>query len=113
MKSFQSVIGTFLIGAALALGAVYSAPSHAVSARSESSARHDVETQRFSVANMTCASCPITVRTAMSRVEGVQSVSVDLGSKVATVVFDPSKTTANDIAAASTNVGFPATAIRR
>ena len=66
---------------------------------------------QFSIENMTCATCPISVRNAMKRVDGVKSVEVDFETKVATVVYDPALTTAADIAAASTNVGYPATEI--
>jgi mercuric ion binding protein len=65
-------------------------------------------TQTFRVENMTCAACPITVRKAMSRVEGVQRVEVDFEAKVVTATFDPEITAAGDIAEASTAVGFPA-----
>ena len=67
------------------------------------------ETASFSVEKMTCASCPIAVRKAMERVDGVRSVKVDLDSKTAVVTFDAGMTTAAAIGAASTNVGFPAT----
>ncbi len=62
----------------------------------------------FAIANMTCPTCPITVKTAMSAVHGVQSVKVDLDSKTATVVFDTKVTSASAVAAASTNAGYPA-----
>lgn len=68
-------------------------------------------TAKFSIEKMTCATCPISVRKAMKRVDGVKSVEVDFETKVATVVYDPALTTAADIAAASTNVGYPATEI--
>jgi mercuric ion binding protein len=63
----------------------------------------------FHVDKMTCATCPITVRKAMQRVDGVKEVIVDFDSKTATVIYDPSFTDAEKIAASSTNVGFPAT----
>lgn len=65
------------------------------------------ETRTFVIENMTCATCPITVRKAMQGVEGVKSVDVDFGAKTATVVFDPAVTTADTIAKASANAGFP------
>ena len=65
-------------------------------------------TAQFSVDNMTCATCPISVSKAMKRVDGVKSVDIDYETKVATVVYDPAVTTPADIAAASTNVGYPA-----
>lgn len=65
----------------------------------------------FTIEKMTCATCPISVRKAMQRVEGVKSVKVDFETKIATVVFDPSMATAAQIAAASTDVGYPATEV--
>lgn len=67
-----------------------------------------LQTQTFTVEKMTCAACPITVRTAMSRVEGVQSVEVDFEARTATVIFDPAITTTDEIAQASADAGYPA-----
>jgi mercuric ion binding protein len=68
-----------------------------------------LQTVRFTVDKMTCATCPITVRTAMSGVKGVNRVTVDFDTKMATVTFDPTVATVGQIAAASQNAGFPAT----
>ena len=67
------------------------------------------KTAKFSVPGMTCALCPITVRTAMSGVKGVNSVEADLDSKSATAVFEDTVVTAEAIAEASANAGYPAT----
>jgi mercuric ion binding protein len=67
------------------------------------------ETVAFDVEKMTCATCPIAVRKAMQRVDGVKEVEVSLESKSAVVTFDPSVTTAIEIGQASTDVGFLAT----
>lgn len=75
------------------------------------SAPATVATERtvvFAVENMTCALCPITVKTAMERVAGVRSVVIDFDAKTATVVFDPASSTEDAIAAAAANVGYPA-----
>lgn len=74
-------------------------------------AADDPCTASISVEKMTCATCPITVRAAMRRVDGVKTVNVDLESKTAIVTYDPSVTNASDIADASSDVGFPATVI--
>lgn len=66
-------------------------------------------TVTLAVENMTCALCPITVRTAIGRVAGVKGVQVDFASKTAVVVFDDAKTTVQDIAEASRQAGYPAT----
>lgn len=65
----------------------------------------------MNVEKMTCALCPLTVRKAMERIDGVQHVDVDYDTKTATVSFDDTKTTAADIANASTEVGYPATPV--
>ncbi len=65
-------------------------------------------TVTFAVGNMTCALCPVTVKKAMERVAGVRSVAVDFNTRTATVVFDPSLASAAEVAAASTNAGYPA-----
>ena len=62
----------------------------------------------FSVENMTCALCPITVRTVIERLPGVEDVQVDLESKTAVVVFDDAQATVGDIAEASREAGYPA-----
>ncbi len=63
---------------------------------------------RFDVPDMTCATCPITVKIAMSGVEGVQSVEVDFDTRSAKVIFDPALTDAAAIAEASAQAGYPA-----
>ena len=102
---------TFLLAAAavgvLGFGglALYSTPpaDAAIGSMIEAS-----ETATFDIDNMTCAMCPITVRTAMSQVEGVHSVDVDFDSKTAVVNFDPAVASLDEIAQASTQAGYPA-----
>lgn len=98
-----AVLGLGIAGAASA-GLLLPSPVSAATARTAVAERQAT----FAIENMTCATCPITVRRAMSRVDGVKSVSVDFDAKTASVVFDPSKTTVAIIAAASTNAGYPA-----
>lgn len=69
------------------------------------------QTVSMSIEKMTCALCPVTVRKAMERVDGVQEVKVNFDTKTAVVTFDDSKTTAADVAQASTDVGYPATPV--
>lgn len=61
----------------------------------------------LSVSKMTCAACPITVKTALSRVVGVSKVSVDFETKRATVVFDDTKTTVAALTRATADAGYP------
>jgi len=66
------------------------------------------QTVTFTVENMTCALCPITVRTAIARVAVVRDVHVDFEAKTATVLFDDAETTVENIAEASRLAGYPA-----
>jgi mercuric ion binding protein len=65
-------------------------------------------TVTLTVENMTCALCPITVRTAIEHVTGVKDVQVDFETKTAIVVFDDAEATLQDIAEASRQAGYPA-----
>ena len=96
--------------AALALSAMAGVSlTNAAPGQEASQYAEQARMQTFAIENMTCAACPITVRTAMKRVAGVKSVDVDFKAKTATVAFDPDVATAEQIAAASTNAGYPAT----
>ena len=66
------------------------------------------QTVTFAVDNMTCALCPITVKRAMESVEGVRAVEINFEARTATVVFDTAATSADAIATASANAGYPA-----
>ena len=66
------------------------------------------QTVTFTVDNMTCALCPVTVKRAMEGVEGVHAVEINFDARTATVVFDTAATSADAIASASANAGYPA-----
>jgi mercuric ion binding protein len=66
------------------------------------------QTVTLDVKNMTCAVCPITVRKALEKVQGVASVKVDLDAKTARVTFDPDKANAAALVKATTEAGYPA-----
>src|SRR5207302_7567469 len=102
----------FIIAAAgaLALGAAGGLASFVTTQPAQAAVR--AQTAKFAIANMTCATCPITVNKAMRGVKGVSAVRVDFAAKTATVQFDPAQTNPAQIAAASTNAGYPAKAAR-
>ena len=56
---------------------------------------------------MTCPTCPITVKKALNKVDGVSKVEVRYERKEAIVTFDDSKTDAKALIKATTNAGFP------
>jgi len=67
------------------------------------------QTVTFDVPGMYCASCPFIVQSAMGEVDGVISVVADSATRTATVVYEDTKTTTDDIAEASTFAGYEAT----
>ena len=66
----------------------------------------------FTIENMTCALCPVTVKKAMQGVAGVSAVQVDFAAKTARATYDSRRATAAQIAAASASAGYPAHALR-
>lgn len=99
----------YLTAAALVLSGVAGFSTVAIATPSRTvAARTTEQTRTFAISNMTCATCPISVKTAMSRVAGVKAVKVDFDKKTAIVTYNASVATPARIAAASTDVGFPA-----
>jgi mercuric ion binding protein len=82
----------------LALSAALSAPAWAAT-----------QTVALSVTGMTCATCPITIKKALNKVEGVENIEVNLEKKEALVTFDDAKTTVEALLEATTNAGYPST----
>ena len=66
------------------------------------------QTVTFSVPSMTCASCPFIVEAAMGGVDGVVTVTANADTQTARVIFDDAIARAEDIALASTSVGYEA-----
>lgn len=65
------------------------------------------QTVTLLVPGMTCSSCPITVKHALSKVDGVSKTEVDFSTKLAVVTFDDAKTNVQALSKATTDVGYP------
>lgn len=61
------------------------------------------------VAGMTCSSCPITVKKALSKVKGVQQATTNFKLKQVVVSFDDTQTTLQKLTDATANAGYPST----
>jgi periplasmic mercuric ion binding protein len=81
-----------------ALAAAFSAPAWAAT-----------QTVTLSVPGMTCAACPITVKKALSKVEGVEKIVVSFEKKQAIVTYDDAKTNVEALTKATENAGYPST----
>jgi mercuric ion binding protein len=67
------------------------------------------QTVTLSVTGMTCSTCPITVKKALNKVEGVENIEVNVEKKEALVTFDDAKTTVEALLEATKNAGYPST----
>lgn len=66
-------------------------------------------TVTLDVKNMTCATCPITVKMALEKTPGVTKAQVDFAKKTAVVSFDADVASVGKLVDATTNAGFPST----
>jgi len=82
----------------IALSAALSAPAWAAT-----------QTVTLSVTGMKCAACPITIKKALNKVEGVENIEVNWEKKEALVTFDDAKTTVEALVEATKNAGYPST----
>lgn len=67
------------------------------------------QTVTLDVPGMTCSSCPITVKKALTKVDGVQQAKVSYEEGEAVVTFDDSKTSVEKLTLATANSGYSST----
>lgn len=67
------------------------------------------KTVMLAVPGMTCPVCPITVKKALTKVQGVAVVEVSFENKLAVVTFDDAKTNVEALTHATTDAGYPST----
>ena len=68
-----------------------------------------VKTVTLSVPGMNCATCPITVKKALGKVEGVTKTEVNLEKRAAVVTFDDTRTNLEALTRATGDAGYPST----
>lgn len=61
---------------------------------------------------MTCAACPITVKKAIAKVDGVNKVVVSYDKREAVVSFDDAKASVQKLTQATENAGYPSSVKR-
>lgn len=66
-------------------------------------------TVTLDVPGMTCSACPITVKKALTKVDGVSKVDVDFEKREAVVTFDDAKTSVAALTKATKDAGYPST----
>lgn len=70
------------------------------------------QTATLSVPTMSCASCPVTIKAALTKVPGVSSIKSDLAKRQTTVVFDDAKTDLAALSKATADAGFPSSPVK-
>jgi len=75
------------------------------------SAMAQEKTVDLNISGMTCGICPITVRHSLLGMKGVHAASVDLKSKTATITYEDSQQSPQNIANHVTNLGYPSVII--
>jgi mercuric ion binding protein len=68
-------------------------------------------TVTLSLPTMDCAVCPITVKKALGKVNGVSRADVDFGKRQAVVSFDDARTSAEALTRATKDAGYPSTVV--
>lgn len=103
MKMLRIVLATSVLGTA-ALAVAHIATAHA---RAEDTAAGSA-TVSLHVEGMTCASCRVAVRTALSKLDGVKDARVDVDRKSAAIDFDPTRVTPQQMVDAVNRLGYQA-----
>jgi periplasmic mercuric ion binding protein len=64
-------------------------------------------TVELAVPGMNCAACPITVRKALAREDGVIRAEVDYGTRQVSAAFDDARTSIDPLTCATAEAGYP------
>jgi copper chaperone CopZ len=67
------------------------------------------KTCTYDVKGMTCASCAVTLKAGVKKLDGINTVKASVGKKNAIVSFDPKKTDEKMIEQAIDKIGYEAT----
>jgi copper chaperone CopZ len=103
----KRVLIVLMIGAlSLSLAACGSGANASSNAAKETAvAAENLQTANFKVIGMTCGSCTFIVESAISELDGISQVKAEFPDK-ATVTFDPSKVSLDQIKQAVIDVGY-------
>lgn len=97
MKGFGTLGAAVLLVAAFPVGR----------ADAEQAAVASLAAVSLHVEGMTCPSCKVAVRTALSRLDGVKDARIDLANKSAAVAHDSAKVTPQQLVDALNRLDYP------
>jgi copper chaperone CopZ len=104
MKLLKTILAVSVLGTAALVFADLTA-SHV---RAEGTVAAGPPTVVLHVEGMTCPSCKVAVRTALSKLEGVKDARVDVAQKSAAVEYDPSRMRPRQMLDAVNRLGYQA-----
>ncbi len=99
---------TMLVAAVAGAAVLAVAPLVARQARAEGVATPASASVPLHVEGMTCPSCKVAVRTVLKRLNGVKDAKVDVAAKRATVDYNPTKVTPQQLVDAVNRLGYQA-----
>lgn len=67
----------------------------------------------LSIPSMDCAACPITVKQALTKVDGVKAVTTNLDKRQTLVTYDDARVSPALITETTRNAGFPSTVLKQ
>ena len=70
-----------------------------------------MKTVTLLVPGMNCATCPITVKKALGKVDGVTKTEVNFEKRAAVVTFDDARTSLEALTRATGDAGYPSTLV--
>ena len=70
-----------------------------------------IQTVTLAVPGMTCPVCPITVKKALTKVDGVTKTEVSFDKRQAVVTYDDAKTNVDSLTKATADAGYPSAVI--
>lgn len=70
------------------------------------------QTVTLHVPGMDCPVCPLTIKTALGRIDGVLGTRVDYEPRQVHVTFDDTRTHVDGLREATRNAGFPSTPMK-
>lgn len=104
MKAFAVPFLIAAVGASVICPLCESNVAEARAAGAVTTQTTDTATVRLHISGMTCGTCPVTARKALSKLAGVYSATVTLPDSLGVVKFDPTKLKPAEIAVHLTNM---------
>ena len=109
MKILSIVLGTFLFTTAQMCGCGVCKASAQTSSKVIN--KDEPKTIKLKITGMTCAGCSNHVATTLKAIDGVIEQKVEYPGDIATVKYNPSKTSVADIIKAIEKIGYKASTI--